>query len=304
MASAIYPRVVQARLSTSPVLRFAVVGIAVAATVAVSGCGSGKSAKSTAPCGSAPRPAAAANFKPVVPNTLTITAHLPSPGYWEFSDENPDQLDEGYEFDLAKCLQEQFGLRRLSVRNASVDAVLSGKVKGYDISLSQITTAPNRAKSVSFSVPYFEPRESVLMRATGRMSTLTEARSARWGVQSGSPASALLHTVGVTQPHEYKSLSDASAALQSKEIDAFLADNAISFVLAGISNGRLHLAAQFSQPNAPGVYRAALPKGSTNVKAVNAVFNSLRDSGELNALLYRDLGADPGPIPLIAVPAT
>jgi hypothetical protein len=135
---------------------------------------------------------------------------------------------------------------------------------------------------VSFSVAYFEPRETVLMRAADHMNTLTDARDLKWGVQSGSPAQVLLRKIGVTQLHRYQSLADASTALNSKQIDAFVADNAISFGLAGLSNGRFHIAAQFRQPNVPGVYRAVLPKDSTNLETVNSIIDSLRDSGELD----------------------
>jgi ABC-type amino acid transport substrate-binding protein len=234
---------------------------------------------------------------------LSVVARLPSPGFWEFSDTDPTELDEGYEYDIARCLQAQFGLHKLRVRDAGADAILAGKVSGYDVALSQVAIAPKRARAVTLSSPYFEPHEAALMRTADRMSTLAEAKRARWGVQSGSPAVGLLRRIGVTKPRVYTSLSDASAGLESKEVDAFLADTAINFGLAGLSNGRLRIAAQFNEPNGPGLYRAVLPKRSTNLGAINAVFESLRRSGELKRLLYRDLGADPGPVPLIPVPS-
>ena len=65
------------------------------------------------------------------------------------------------------------------------------------------------------------------------------------------------------------------------------------------------MVAQFNQPGGPDQYGAILPKGSANVGAVNAVFKSLKDSGELKALATKDLTVDPATlrtIPIITVP--
>jgi polar amino acid transport system substrate-binding protein len=106
----------------------------------------------------------------------------------------------------------------------------------------------------------------------------------------------------VNTPHSYTSLADAYTALQAKQVDAVLIDTAINLGQAARSNGALHVPAQFNQPGGPDHYGAALPKNSTNVAAVDAVFKSLKDSGELSKLVTKDLTADPGTIPVIQVP--
>ena len=83
-----------------------------------------------------------------------------------------------------------------------------------------------------------------------------------------------------------------------------LIDTAINLGEAARSNGKFHVVAQFDQPGGPDQYGAILPKGSTNVAAVNAVFNALKSSGQLKALATKDLTADPGTIPVIQVPTS
>jgi polar amino acid transport system substrate-binding protein len=195
-----------------------------------------------------------------------------------------------------------FGLRNLSVRNASNNAILSGAISRYDVALSQIEISPERATAGSVTVPYFNADQSVLMRAGRAMTSLAQARKAKWGVQVATPGVALLKRIGVRSPRVFRTLGDASAALQAGRIDAFVADTAINFGLAKLSNGALKVVSQFRVDDGPGTYRGALPKGSTNVAAVNAVFQTLRRSGELERLRYANLGADPGSVPLLRVP--
>jgi polar amino acid transport system substrate-binding protein len=116
-----------------------------------------------------------------------------------------------------------------------------------------------------------------------------------------------LKLIGAGQPHTYQDLANAYTALEAKQVDAVLIDTAINLGEAARSNGKFHVVAQFDQPGGPDQYGAILPKGSTNVAAVNAVFKAMKDSGQLKALTVKDLTVDPATlktIPIIKVPAT
>src|SRR4029079_13511794 len=99
----------------------------------------------------------------------------------------------------------------------------------------------------------------------------------------------------------YPDLSNAYTALQAGQVDAVLIDTAINLGQAARSNGKLHVTAQFEQPGGPDKYGANFPKGSTNVAPVNAVFDAMKQSGQLSELVTKDLTADPGTIPVIQV---
>ena len=296
--------------------KFAVLGMALALAAGLSACSSSsKSASNTttpttnaaalaSQCGNTPKPAAAANFKPVKADTLSVVTSLPGPGFWEGSDSDPTKLKSGYEYDIAKCMQSMFGLKNFSVRNVSFDAIVAGTVTNYDIALSQVSITPERAKVVSFSSQYFESQQGVLTKADKSITTLAEAKAANWGVQTATTAVTLLKSIGVNNPHSYTSLTDAYTALEAGQVDAVLIDTAINLGEAARSNGKFHVTAQFAQPGGPDKYGAILPKGSTNVAPVNAVFAALSTSGQLKALTTKDLTADPGTIPVIQVPSS
>ena len=255
----------------------------------------------------APIPAAAADFKPVVADTLSVVTSLPGPGFWEGSDTDPTKLTSGYEYDIAKCMQKAFGLQSMNVRNVSFDAIVAGSVTKYDLALSQVSITPKRAKVVSFSEPYFESQQGVLMRSDQSISTLAEAKKTKWGLQTATTAVDLLKSIGVNNPKSYTDLANAYTALEAKQVDAILIDTAINLGEAARSNGKFHVVAQFDQPGGPDQYGAILPKGSVNVAPVNAVFTSMKDSGELKTLTVKDLTVDPNTlktIPIIKVPAS
>jgi polar amino acid transport system substrate-binding protein len=297
--------------------RFAVIGMAVAIAVGVSACSSSSkpaansstlppttASSSSGPCGNTPKPAAAADFKPVRANTLSVVTSLPGPGFWEGSDSDPTKLTSGYEYDIAKCMQQMFGLSKFDVRNVSFDAIVAGTVTNYDIALSQASITPERAKVVSFTSPYFESQQGILTRAADSITTLEQAKKANWGVQTGTTAVDLLKKIGVKNYHSYPDLSNAYTALQAGQIDGVLIDTAINLGEAARSGGKFHVTAQFAQPGGPDEYGGILPKGSTNVAAVNAVFKAMKASGQLDKLVVKDLTADPGTIPVIQVPSS
>ena len=244
---------------------------------------------------------ATSDFKPVKADTLSVVTSLPGPGFWEGSDTDPTKLTSGYEYDIAKQMQQKLGLKNFSVRNVSFDAIVAGSVTNYDLALSQISITCERAKAVTFSMPYFQSNQGILMKKGRSVTTLAEAKKLRWGVQTATTAVDLLKTIGVTNPHTYQQLSDAYTALDAGQVDAVLIDTAINLGEAARSNGKFVVVAQFNQPGGPDQYGAILPKGSTNVGAINAVFKDLTDSGQLKALATKDLTADPGTIPVIQV---
>ncbi len=247
----------------------------------------------------------ASDFKPVTPDTLTVVTSLPGPGFFEGSDTDPTKITSGYEYDIAKKMQQAFGLAKLVIRNENFDSITAGTVTNYDVALSQISITCERAKVVKFSIPYFQSNQGVLVNSNGgpSVATLADAKKIQWGIQVSTTAADLLSKIKPDKdPKVFQQLPDAYAALQAKQVDAILIDTAINLGEAARSNGRFKVVSQFAQTGGPDQYGAILPKDSTNAGAINAVFKSLEDSGELGQLAKTDLTADPGTLPLINVP--
>src|SRR5690242_8309390 len=117
------------------------------------------------------------DFKPVTPDTLTVVTSLPGPGFFVGSDSDPTKITSGYEYDMAKAMQQAFGLGKLVIRNENFDAITAGTVTRYDVALSQISITCDRAKVVKFSIPYFQSNQGVLINKGGpSITTLDEAK--------------------------------------------------------------------------------------------------------------------------------
>jgi polar amino acid transport system substrate-binding protein len=245
------------------------------------------------------------DFKPVTPDTLTVVTSLPGPGFFVGSASDPTKVTSGYEYDIAKAMEQAFGLHNLVIRNENFDAITAGTVTKYDVALSQISITCDRAKVVKFSIPYFQSNQGVLVNSDGgpSITTLAEAKTVQWGVQTSTTAIDLLNKIKPDKsPKVFQNLPDAYAALQAKQIDAVLIDTAINLGEAAQSNGKFKVVSQFAQTGGPDQYGAILPKASTNAGAVNAVLKNLEDSGQLSQLAKTDLTTDPGTLPLINVP--
>jgi polar amino acid transport system substrate-binding protein len=244
-----------------------------------------------------------AEFKPVAPGTLTVVTSLPSPGFWDGSDANPAKITSGYEHDIAAVMQQAFGLSKLVVRNESFDSITSGTLKNYDVALSQVAITCDRAKVAKFTMPYFQSTLSVLVNKGTTVANLDDAKRIQWGVQKGTTAIDLLDTIKPAKsPKIFQSLADTYVALQAREIDAVLVDTVLNLNEAARSNGKFEVVAQFDHAGGTDQYAALLPKDSTNGPAINAVFKSLIDAGQLEQLASTDLAPNPGTIPTISVP--
>ena len=285
----------------------------VAATMAVglAACGSsgGSSSDTTAAssgstCGDL-SVAPVSGFKPVKSDTFTVVTSLPGPGFWVGSSTDPNAIRAGYEYCLAKGLQEAFGLKNLTVRNESFDAIVAGTVTDFDLALSQSSITDDRKKVVDFTDPYFESQQGVLVKGDSdiKISTLDEAKKVQWGVQTGTTAIDMLKDLVKPdkQPQVYQNLADAYAALDAGQVDAVLIDTAINLGQAAASKGKEKVISQFAQPGGPDIYGGILPKGSANVAAVNTVLKELKDGGKLAALAKSQLTVDPGNIPTITL---
>ena len=245
------------------------------------------------------------DFKPVTPDTLTVVTSLPGPVFFVGSASDPTKVTSGYEYDIAKAMEQAFGLHNLVIRNENFDAITAGTVTKYDVALSQISITCDRAKVVKFSIPYFQSNQGVLVNSDGgpSIATLADAKTVQWGVQTSTTAIDLLNKIKPDKsPKVFQNLPDAYAALQAKQIDAVLIDTAINLGEAAQSNGKFVVVSQFAQTGGPDQYGAIIPKDSSNAPAINAVIKQLEDSGQLSQLAKTDLTADPGTLPLITVP--
>jgi polar amino acid transport system substrate-binding protein len=237
-----------------------------------------------------------ADFTPVTEDTLTVVTSLPAPGFWNGDD--PSSITGGYEYEIAKALQERLNLSKLEIVNVSFDQLVAGQVGDYDVALSQVTITDERKQVVDFTEPYFESDQGVLVMSGTDVATIDDAKALQWGVQSGTTGADYL--TDEVQPDQeaqvFQNLADGFAALQAGQVDAFMMDTAIVLAQASESGGDEEVAAQFKTGEQ---YGGILPKGSANADAINEILTELKDDGSLAEFATDWLGGDPSAIPVL-----
>jgi polar amino acid transport system substrate-binding protein len=271
------------------------VSIAAALVVGLAACGDDDD--DDASTGSNEAVPGGADFTPVTDDTLTVVTSLPAPGFWNGDD--PNNITGGYEYEIAKALQEGLGLSDLQVTNVSFDQLVAGQVGDFDLALSQVTITDERRQVVDFTEPYFESDQGVLVRAGTEVGTVEDAKALQWGVQSGTTGSD--YVTDTLQPEQepqvFQDLSAGFAALDAGQVDAFMMDTAIVLSQASESDGAEEVVAQFRTGEQ---YGGILPRGSENADAINGIIDQLKDDGSLSEFAERWLGGDPSSIPVLS----
>jgi polar amino acid transport system substrate-binding protein len=316
---------VPTRLSTSPSPRrpalLALTGVAVAATLALTACGSsggGQPAGGSGPTGgdtttpmpagtasmssmssmsssSAPMSAPAAVTK-LVPSsiagkgTLTIAMDATYP---------PDEMIasdghtiEGFDADLGTALAAAMGLKA-QLQNVTFDNIIPGLQDGkYDMGLSSFTDTKAREKVVDF-VDYFKAGEAFYVKSGSGKSFngLASLCGATVAVENGTTEQTDAQNQAKKCPSSKKltvqSFADqnqANLAVSSGRADVGFVDSQIAGYIAKQSNGQFQVTGKAFEV-AP--YGIALPKGNGMAKAVQAALEQLIKNGTYQQLLKK-----------------
>ncbi len=228
----------------------------------------------------------AGEFKPETPGVLTVaTEKVPSAGFWLGTAEDPTG---GFEYGLAEALADRFGLDRIEIRTVPFERMIEGDLAGADIGLRELTPTGERERNLDFSIPYISAPPAALVRAGEEIPDLKTARELSWAVPRGTT---LVDTLERTvRPDETTVAADREStveAVRKGEADAAFFDLPVALALARDSAGELEVAAQFNGDEA---LSAALPKGTSNLEAVNAAIRRLAADGTISDLAEEWLG--------------
>jgi polar amino acid transport system substrate-binding protein len=91
-------------------------------------------------------------FTSVKSGKLTVQTALPAPKWW--SGRNVEDLTGGFEFELAKDLCAQLGLKRVRIVDVDRTELVAGDTNEFDVALAQIAITPDTAKKVDLSTGY------------------------------------------------------------------------------------------------------------------------------------------------------
>jgi len=232
------------------------------------------------------------------PGTLTVATDKPAfPPYFE---DNDPTNGRGFESAVAYAIAQKLGYAKSDVKwtTEPFNSSYAPGPKKFDFDVNQISITPARAKRVDFSTPYFTaPQALVALKSSdaAKATALADLADTKLGVQIGTTSLDAVNQVvkPSAQPKVFNDSNDVVTALKQKQVDAVVVDLPTAFFLTAAQVPTAKIVGQFSAPGGD-TWGALLQKGSPLTECVNQAIGDLKESGTLESLEQRWLGAAAG----------
>lgn len=161
----------------------------------------------------------------ITDGTLTVGSDIPYPPFEQ--GKPPDYT--GFDIDLVDAIAQKLGLDTKIV-DTSFATIFSDQQAGkFDIVASSTTITPARQKKVTFSDPYFNADQSLMVQKGGDLTNTDGITSdTRIAVQEGTTGQEYAETKTDAQVQAYPAIGTAFNALQAGQVDGVINDFPVS----------------------------------------------------------------------------
>jgi polar amino acid transport system substrate-binding protein len=222
------------------------------------------------------------------PGVLTVATD--SPAYPPYFENNNPSNGKGFESAVAYAIAKRMGFTRSEVKWTvePFDSSYAPGSKSFDFDINEISITPQRAKEVSFSVPYYTNPQGIIVAANSPLAhvkRLSGFKNATIGVQIGTTSLAAVTQLikPNNQPNIFNNSNDVVSAFKIHRVNAIVVDLATAFDLTSTVLSHTVIAGQFSAPGGDN-WGVLLAKGSGLTKCVNKALAALRQNGTLSQL--------------------
>ena len=225
------------------------------------------------------------------PGTLTVGFDIPAPGFWNgrasgSTIKNPS----GFEHSLSLAIAKQMGLTKVVFVRAPFGTILLAGPKKFDFALEETTITTQRAKVVSFSAPYFDANQGVLIRKglVPKPSHIADLKRLQTCAQAATTGlSWIQHKLRpAKQPLVYSASSTAAFdAVERGDCDAMILD--VPIVVSQSNKKPGAYGGVVGQIVTQDGYGAVMQKGSALKPFVDKAIRALRANGTINKLQKR-----------------
>jgi polar amino acid transport system substrate-binding protein len=230
------------------------------------------------------RPAAAPTK---VAGTLTVGFDLPAPGFWNGAASGTTiKHPTGFEASLAQAIAKQLGISKVVYLRAPFGGLFSPAAKKFDFAFEEVTITAQRAKVVSFSAPYFDANQGVLIRkGLTKPTSVAALKSLQLCAQT--PTTGLAYIQHVIRPKKKALVYSASSTAAFDAVEAGKCDALILDVPIVVSQAK-------KKPGAYGgvvgqivtheSYGAVMDKGSKFKPFIDKAIAALKSNGTIDKL--------------------
>ena len=197
---------------------------AVVAAVAVAGvaAGCGSSSSSTSATSAS---GGGSDLGLITDGTLTIGSDIPYPPFEQ--GKPPDYT--GFDVDLMDAIAQKLNLQPKWVDTAFGTIFADEQAGKFDIVASSTTITPARQQRVTFSKPYFDADQSLMVQKGSDIQSTSDITSdTTIGVQEGTTGADYATNKTDAQVQSYPEIGNAFNALQAGQVDGVINDFAVS----------------------------------------------------------------------------
>ena len=262
----------------------AVTLVSIAAVAALTSCAQEDSTPSAAPS----TEDACADITTVADGTLTVGTS--DPAFPPYVIDNDPTNGKGFESAVAYAVAEEMGFTADQVEwtFAGFNKLFAPGEKDYDFALNQISITPEREQAVTFSDPYYEAANAILVLKDSSFAdatSLAEFQDTKIGVQVATTALAQVENqIAPTQNVAvFDDTTASTQALKNGEIDALVTDLPTTLYLSAVEVPGV-VVGQMPQDEAADTWGLVLQKDNPLVACANQALATLQESGDLEAI--------------------
>jgi polar amino acid transport system substrate-binding protein len=236
-------------------------------------------------------PATCAEGKTLAAGQLTVATGDPTfPPY--VIDDKPES-GQGFESAVAYSVAAQMGFSEDQVTwvRTTFEGAIQPGPKDFDFNIQQYSITPEREKVVSFSEPYYEANQAILGyedSPAANATTPAAIRDLKIGVAAGTTSLTFVADVlqPTSDPFVYNDNAAAKQALDSKQIDAIVADLPTALYISAAEIEGTKVFGQFppSEGTQGGAWGLLFAKDNPLVECANLALSKLRESGALEEI--------------------
>ena len=268
------------------------VAVAVAASLALSGCSKSDSATSetAASC-------AKADLATVESGMLTIATG--EPAYYPWIIDDKPETGNGFEGAVAYAVAKQLGFTNDEVMwvRTTFDSAVTPGAKNFDFNLQQFSITTERSAAVDFSSPYYTAPQAIVSFKGSKIegkTSIADLKDAKLGAAVGTTSlDAIQNQIGI-EPQVFNDNAAGVAALKNGQIDGLVVDLPTAFYLSGVEVKDGLIVGQLPSTGAGDQFGLLMSKGSALTSCVSAAVDAITADGTLAAITEKWLATDAG----------
>lgn len=278
------------KFSRSRFLRYFLTGLG--STLILSACnsggGGGESSNAT------PSASGTSGTTGTTGGTITVATEPAFPPFESQAQKGGDL--QGFDIELMRAIGQASGLT-VNFQSLPFDGIIPGLQAGtVDAAISAITITPERAKTVSFSRPYFKAGLAIAVKEDNKdITSLDSLRNKRIAAQIGTTGAQKAKSIPGANVRTFDSAPLALQELSNGNVDAVINDAPVT--LYAINSGNIKGLKVVGQLLTEEYYGIAAPKNSKYLSAINSGLEKLVTDGTYAKLYQKYFKVEPPQLP-------